>query len=126
MISACTGADAEACPGIGYVAVARRVSLEAPGKMFRLIGAVRVELDRWNMDGLQASASDDVRSAKAEKQQQLLRMDGAAQRRELQGGESWRISGASIDKGRRECGLKDGLLVGDGVVVYGQGFGCAN
>jgi hypothetical protein len=36
-------------------------------------------------------ASDDVRSAKAEKQQ-LLRFDGAAQQRERRGGESGRIS----------------------------------
>lgn len=28
-----------------------------------------------------------------------------------------------IDKGRRKCGLKNGLLFGDGEVVYGQGFG---
>jgi hypothetical protein len=29
----------------------------------------------------------------------------------------------TIDKGRRKCGLKDGLLFGDQVGVYGQGFG---
>lgn len=47
----------------------------------------------------------------------------AAQGREGRGGESGRISGVIIDKGRCKCGLKDGLLFGDGVVVYGQGFG---
>lgn len=44
------------------------------------------------MDGMRASASDDVRSAKAEKQQLLLRIDGAARRRERRDGESGRIS----------------------------------
>ena len=44
------------------------------------------------MDGMRASASDDVRSAKAEKQQLLLRIDGAARRRDRRGDESGRMS----------------------------------
>jgi len=44
------------------------------------------------MDGMRASASDDVRSAKAEKQQLLLRIDGAAQRREERDGEGGRTN----------------------------------
>jgi hypothetical protein len=43
------------------------------------------------MDGMRASASDDVRSAKAEKQQ-LLRFDGAAQRRDGRGDDGERAS----------------------------------
>lgn len=52
-----------------------------------------------------------------------MRIGGAAQRREGRGDEGGRISGVTIDKSRRKCGLKDGLLFGDQVGVYGQGFG---
>jgi hypothetical protein len=39
MISACTGADTGACPGIGYVAKAGQVWLGVPGKMEGLLVA---------------------------------------------------------------------------------------
>jgi hypothetical protein len=39
MISACTGADTGACPGIGYVAKAGQVWLGDPGKMEGLLVA---------------------------------------------------------------------------------------
>jgi hypothetical protein len=37
MISACIGADADRCPGIGYVAGAGQVSLGIPGKIEGLL-----------------------------------------------------------------------------------------
>jgi hypothetical protein len=55
-------------------------------------------------------ASDDVRSAKAEKQQ-LLRFDGAAQQRERRGGESEWISGDACRQ-RTTGQWIDGLLFG--------------
>lgn len=125
MISDATGADAGWSPGIGYVAGAGQDTIGAPGK----IEAGLSQDDRNWADGiwidrLQASASDDVRSAKqrcscsCESMAQRYEDDGVAVRR---GG----LAGLRIDKGRRECGLKGGLLFGDRVLVYRRGFGSA-
>lgn len=125
MISDATGADAGWSPGIGYVAGAGQDTMGAPSK----IEAGLSQDDRnwadgiW-IDGLQASASDDVRSAK---QRCSCSCESMAQRYEDDGGAVRRggLAGLRIDKGRRECGLKGGLLFGDRVLVYRRGFGSA-
>ena len=66
--------------------------------------------------GCELQLPDDVRSAKAEKQQ-LLRVDGAAQQRERRGGENGRDEQSEYHKGRLECGLNDGLVFGDREIV---------